>query len=281
MEWDDGIFEKRSSMRKTFLLVLGLGLMFFLGGCEDACSDVICANGGTCLAGDCSCTEGWTGDHCTEPIETVTAGCDDVSTITFDGYSYDLVQIGSQCWFAENLRSDNYRNGDAIPGELSDAQWGSVDSGAQAVYANDPANLTNYGRLYNAYAVNDVRGLCPTGWHVPTDEEWMALEMALGMSEADASGWKTRGSDEGLKLKSSPNDSPSWDGWNSSNFSGLPTGGRDFFGNYFNEGIFGYWWSLSSESEATAFRALGSGGGSIIRLTTSEQDGLAVRCLRD
>ena len=73
---------------------------------------------------------------------------------------------------AENLRTSKYRNGHAIPGNLSDDEWTSAISGAQAVYDNKKANLSTYGRLYNWYAVNDPRGLCPTGWHVPTDAEW-------------------------------------------------------------------------------------------------------------
>ena len=58
--------------------------------------------------------------------------------------------------------------------------------GAQAIYNNDASNLADYGRLYNWYAVDDARGLCPSGWHVPTDGEYMTLEMALGMSESEA-----------------------------------------------------------------------------------------------
>ena len=110
--------------------------------------------------------------------------CGGVSTVTYDGYTYDLVAIGDQCWFAENLRTEHYANGDAIPGELSDGEWSSTTAGAQAIYNNDASNLADYGRLYNWYAVDDARGLCPSGWHVPTDGEYMTLEMELGMSES-------------------------------------------------------------------------------------------------
>ena len=98
------------------------------------------------------------------------------------------MQIGEQCWFAENLRNEHYANGDAIPGELSNSEWNADDTnlGAQAIYNNDASNLADYGRLYNWYAVDDARGLCPSGWHVPTDGEFMTLEMELGMSESEA-----------------------------------------------------------------------------------------------
>ena len=116
--------------------------------------------------------------------------------IQYQGYDYATVLIGEQCWFAENLRSENYQNGDAIPANLSDSEWSSTTfSGALAVYGEDAGcsdsspdgdacdeewSLSEYGRLYNWYAVDDARGLCPSGWHVPTDGEWMTMEMAAG-----------------------------------------------------------------------------------------------------
>jgi hypothetical protein len=100
--------------------------------------------------------------------------CGGSTAVTFDGHTYALVSIGTQCWFKENLRSDNYRNGDAIPGNLKDRKWTSTSSGAQTVFgegtsgvydgsSDEVANLAAYGRLYNWYAVNDARGLCPGG----------------------------------------------------------------------------------------------------------------------
>ena len=136
------------------------------------------------------------------------AQCGGASTVTFDGHTYDLVAIGDQCWFKENLRSDNFRNGDEIPGNLNDGEWASTVSGAQAVYNNDPANLLIYGRLYNWHAVDDARGVCPSGFHVPSDEEWMMLEMSLGMTSAQANGIGWRGTDQGLQMKSATTDSP-------------------------------------------------------------------------
>lgn len=90
-------------------------------------------------------------------------------SVEYDGHNDATVQIGNQCWFAENLRSTIYANGDVIPGNLSDSEWIWSDVGAQAFYDNNPSNQFAYGRLYNWYAVNDERGLCPSGWHVPTD----------------------------------------------------------------------------------------------------------------
>ena len=115
--------------------------------------------------------------------------------VSYHGYDYETVLIGEQCWFAENLRSSSYQNGDDIPGDLSAADWELTNqnqSGAYSIYGEtdgscahfspciDPcdelASLEAFGKLYNWYAVNDGRNLCPSGWHVASDDEWAALE---------------------------------------------------------------------------------------------------------
>ena len=116
--------------------------------------------------------------------------------VSYQGYDYATVQIGDQCWFAENLRSENYRNGDAIPANLDVDAWTSATTGATCIYGegespcesnspnaddcNEDWSLGEYGRLYNGYAVNDERLLCPNGWHVPADDEWTVLIENLG-----------------------------------------------------------------------------------------------------
>jgi len=207
--------------------------------------------------------------------------CGGASTVTFDGYSYELVAIGDQCWFAENLRTEHYANGDEIPGELSNSAWSSTNSGAQAVYNNDASNLPDYGRLYNWYAVDDARSLCPSGWHVPTDGEYMILEMALGMieSEANTTGW--RGTDQGTQMKSSPSDDPSWEGTNTSGFSALAGGSRDYLGDFSPEGYGGYFWSSSPNGSNAWYRILVSGVTGVYRLNWYRRYGYSVRCVRD
>jgi uncharacterized protein (TIGR02145 family) len=209
------------------------------------------------------------------------AQCVGASTVTFDGHTYALVAIGNQCWFKENLRSDNYRNGDAIPGNLTDSQWVSTSLGAQAVYgegtstvyqgsSDEVANLATYGRLYNWYAVNDARGLCPTGFHVPSDGEWTVLENALGGSSV-----------AGTALKSSAADSPPWDGSNSSGFSALPGGYLYYDGYFSNLGYDGYWWSSSPLDSNAWSRYLYSGGSTVYLNYANVRDGFSVRCVRD
>ena len=117
------------------------------------------------------------GAECT-PETAFTCG----DPVSYQGYDYETVQIGEQCWFAENLRAENYRNGQSLLGELDGDAWQSAIEGAQAIYGNDPGNLIEYGRLYNGYAILDARGLCPLSWHVPSDSEWADLEILLGMA---------------------------------------------------------------------------------------------------
>jgi uncharacterized protein (TIGR02145 family) len=187
---------------------------------------------------------------------------------TFDGYDYDVVVIGDQCWFAENLRTENYNDGTAIPNETDDSTWEWLTTGAQCSYQNEDSNIATYGRLYNGYAVNTGK-LCPTGWHVPTDAEWTALTDTLGgLSVA------------GDALKSSESDSPDWDGTNSSGFSALDGGWRAD-GPFQYEGSNGYFWSSSPGTVGLGYRKLSSGSSEVGKLSNNPLFGLSVRCLRD
>tara|TARA_B110000003_G_scaffold99958_1_gene102151 strand:- start:2548 stop:3366 length:819 start_codon:yes stop_codon:yes gene_type:complete len=216
--------------------------------------------------------------------------------IEYNGYEYRTVRIGHQCWFAENLRTKNYVNGDAIPSNLSDSEWSTTNSGAVAVYgedagcdnyspdfdACDPAqSLEEYGRLYNWYAVDDSRGLCPTGWHVPTDGEWMTMEMALGMSEAEANGTGSRGVDQGTQMKTDCGWYNGGYGANSSGFSGLPGGSRSSNGFFNYAGGSGSWWGSSPDGSSAWFRYLDFNGGNVFRNFNSLRYGFSVRCVRD
>ena len=203
--------------------------------------------------------------------------CGGLSTVTYDGYTYDLVAIGEQCWFKENLRTEHYVNGDAIP----TWPWTGTTSGAVAVYNDDLGYLESYGRLYNWYAVDDYRGLCPGGWHVPTDGEFMALEMELGMSSSEANSTSWRGTDEGTQLKASASDSPGWNGTNSSGFSALPGGSRFYNGDFNSVGYYAYFWSSSPIGYSAWNRGLSSSNATVYRNDGNLRSGFSVRCVRD
>ena len=153
--------------------------------------------------------------------------------------------------------------------------------GAQAIYNNDASNLADYGRLYNWYAVDDARGLCLSGWHVPTDGEFMTLEMELGMSESEANSDGWRGTDQGTQMKSSPGDNPSWNGTNTSGFSGLAGGFRIHDGVPNALGGNGYFWSASSNGIGAWFRILSVEYFGVQRSEYNQGDGMSIRCFKD
>jgi uncharacterized protein (TIGR02145 family) len=174
---------------------------------------------------------------------------------------------------AENLNTSTYRNGDAIPTNIKNSQWRNTTSGAWAYY-NNASYACPYGKLYNGYAVNDSRNLCPVGWHVPSDKEWTVLTSYLG-GEDDA-GSKMKSS--GVQHWRSPNNGAS----NESGFSGLPAGCRHNAGIDITMGLNGYWWSVAQQGSYDAknfslyyyYSNLGCS-------SNNTQFGFSVRCLKD
>ncbi len=144
-------------------------------------------------------------------------------------------------------------------------------------------NDSIYGKLYNWYTTVDSRGLCPTGWHVPTDCEWMYLEGSLGMSVMDQETQGGRGTNEGGALKATTNWlSPNTGATNSSGFTALPGGYRSLNGSYNDIGISGYWWSSTENGSGNAWtRKLNYVSSNVNRDFDNKQNGFSVRCLRD
>ena len=191
--------------------------------------------------------------------------------ITYAGVGYSTVQIGDQCWFAENLRTTTYLNGEAIPQNLSGPEWGSTTSGAMAFYNNDNIHEMAFGALYNWFAVADARGLCPSGWQVPTDGEWTAMTDFLG-GEGVAGG----------QMKTTYGWGASGNGTNSSGFSGLPGGRRFFLNGFFdNAGDVGFWWSSSPDGSYAWGRVLDNYTEGFYRFNEFPEFGFSVRCVRD
>ncbi len=206
-----------------------------------------------------------------------------------DGNTYTTVTIGTQVWMKENLKVSKYRNGNAIPTNLDNPTWQNTTSGAYAIYNNDAANNTTYGKLYNWYAVADPRGLCPAGWHVPTDHDWQLLTKYLDPAAdttqccANIAGGmiKTIGTIEsGTGLWSSPNQ----DATNSSGFSGYPGGYRYFDGSFYYLGINSVWWTsteISAESAWNRFISYDQSSFNQKNPISGKVGGFSVRCLRD
>jgi uncharacterized protein (TIGR02145 family) len=139
--------------------------------------------------------------------------------------------------------------------------------------------------LYNWYVVDDSRNIAPEGWHVPTDEEWKALEMHLGMSQSEADEIGDRGTDEGGKLKEAGTthwNSPNTGATNSSGFTALPGGYRFYDGRFNNMGYNGYWWSATANYTGSVwFRLLQNSRSFVYRNTGHKQLGLSVRLVKD
>jgi len=191
--------------------------------------------------------------------------------MNYHGYDYATVQIGEQCWFAENLRNVYYANGDAIPGALSDSLWNITSQGAQAIYMSDSTMLASYGRLYNWYAVDDLRGVCANGWRVPTDIEYTVLTDFLGGQNI-----------AGNALKSAPTDTPSWNGTNESGFSALAAGYRFPHGPFAQAGVHtDIWTSTLNNSSLSWSRIIWGHQSAVSREAFNKHFGFAVRCLKD
>lgn len=182
----------------------------------------------------------------------------DVFTDSRDGQTYNIVTIGDQNWFAENL---NY--------EATDSWW----------YKDDEANGNVYGRLYTWDAATMA---CPGGWHLPTDDEWKTLEIFLGMSQSDADAIGMRGANEGEKLKSIS-------GWNSGigtdqyGFAALPGGERDQNGNFGYKGDFTALWTATphAEYEIAWYRFMDGGENRVGREDGNKLNGYSVRCIKN
>jgi uncharacterized protein (TIGR02145 family) len=207
-------------------------------------------------------------------------------TVTdIDGNTYQTIKIGNQWWMAENLKVTHYRNGEAIPNVTDNTDWAILTTGAYCNYDNNTVNIATFGRLYNWYALDDSRQIAPSGWHVPTDEEWKQLEMYLGMSQSDADNTDWRGADEGGKLKEEGTThwiSPNTGATNESGFTALPGGYRYFHGGIFGSmGYTGYWWSSTESSSNTWNRELRYDHSDVRRNAKDKRNGFSMRCIRD
>jgi len=219
------------------------------------------------------------------------APCPGMPTVTdIDGNLYNTVLIGSQCWMKENLKTTTYQNGTPIPNVTDPDDWGDLTTGAYVWYDNDISWKDKYGALYNWFTTIDANGLCPTGWHVPTHDEWTDLTNYIGGTS----------SPHGNELKScrqvnSPlgggcntSEHPRWNehgthyGTDDYGFSGLPGGYRNDSGYFDGVGYFGYWWSSAEYSSDNAWgRYLSYNFGYVNVSNYTKRAGFSVRCLRD
>jgi uncharacterized protein (TIGR02145 family) len=217
----------------------------------------------------------------------------------FDGNLYKTVQIGNQCWMRENMKTKHYSNGDTLVDGTGVGYYDPFDATKYWFdYANNPDISAVFGRLYTWTATMNgihgpnfsmIQGICPTGWHVPTDGEWQTLEIFLGMSPYEAAQWEWRGYDEGGKLKESGINHwlfPNIRATNESGFTALPGGAHSNEGFSFYLQYAGYWWAATPyeydpQYNAIYNRVLTFEISSIYRDTINRGMALSVRCMKN
>ncbi len=192
----------------------------------------------------------------------------------FDGNYYHLVKINNQVWFKENLKVTHYRNGDEIPNVIDETKWGKLTTGAYCDYDNNKSNSDVYGRLYNWFAVNDERKICPEGWHVSTRDDWSAL---IEFMEGDSiAGGKIK--ETGTAHWNSPNAVSS----KRNNFTALPGGARNQGGGFTGIKDYGDWWSSTEYNSGYAwYYYLSSVGMGFYSKSSNKENAFSIRCIKD
>jgi uncharacterized protein (TIGR02145 family) len=191
-----------------------------------------------------------------------------------DSNLYNAVIIGTQTWLGENLKTTRYNNGESIPNITDQTEWYNQLAGAYSNYDNNPSNGDIYGRLYNFYAISDPRGVCPSGWHIPSDAEWTTLVDNLGgmsiaggkIKEMGTTHWTSANPDE----------------TNDFGFTALPGGFRYFTGTFNAIGDFAYWWSSTEySSDYHWISYISQYSGYLLKNYYLKNYGLTVRCAKD
>ncbi|MFM1795090.1 MAG: hypothetical protein RL642_1475, partial [Bacteroidota bacterium] len=216
-----------------------------------------------------------------------------------DGNKYPTVILSNgQEWMSLNLRVKRFRNGEVIPDIQDGGQWAKLSTGARySSHPNTPAPInfyydTLYGQLYNYHAVSSPAGLCPAGWHVPTDSEWKLMEKALGMSatELDKTGWRgDQVANVAGKLMANPDQFdllPIWfqsGGTNESGFTAVSNGWRSATGRFMSEQEYfqSYWWTVPETGTKNAWaRGLDAGEWGVDRNLFDKKTGFSIRCIK-
>jgi uncharacterized protein (TIGR02145 family) len=210
--------------------------------------------------------------------------CPGNPAVPYEGQTYNTVQIFSQCWLRENLNA-----GIMIGANLNQTNNQVLE---KYCYGNQPDSCVKYGGLYQwdelmQYCLQQgTQGICPPGWHVPSDEEWKVLEGAVdsqyGIGDTIWDDWGYRGSEAGLNLKMGTGWLNNGNGTNLYGFSGLPGGIRYSDGHFNMAGEMGFWWtSTTSAGDDSWRRSLHCDAHGAGREGTFKNYGFSVRCLKD
>jgi uncharacterized protein (TIGR02145 family) len=205
-------------------------------------------------------------------LESILFGTYSISDI--DGNTYKTIKIGTQVWMAENLKTTKYSDNTPIPLESNRTIWANLTTPAYCYFNNDSATYApTYGALYNWYAVN-TGNLCPSGWHVPSAEEWMTLITYLGGTDIAGGKLKQRGYTHW--------NAPNTGATNETGFAALPAGIRAYSGSFGYMGEMGYWWTATHSSSIHAVqRGMSYDHSRVLISSYPKNSGYSIRCLRD
>lgn len=190
-----------------------------------------------------------------------------------EGNLYNIINIGDQFWMRENLKTTKYSDGTPIPMVTSDIDWAALATPAYCWYVNKVKYKDIYGGLYNWYAV-ETEKLCPTGWHVPSDDEWETLSEYLGGE--DVAGGKLK--EAGIEHWADPNVGAT----NESDFTALPGGSRRYDGLF--SGLTGHGtWRTSTIYDETRvmYRYIFYHSPNLYGKPNNKIAGFSIRCIRD
>jgi uncharacterized protein (TIGR02145 family) len=242
-------------------------------GCTSSCENDLNQDGSVAIDDILQLLSGF-GNACEN---TTIENCVDV--ISHEGYDYTTVEIGDQCWFAENCRFIPFVN-EPTQGDLFTPHVYVLGyEGQDVTEAQAHLSYATYGCLYNFAAIEQL-SLCPTDWHIPTDDDWGILEHFMGMDmlEVNDTGW--RGTTEGQQLK----DSALWNGQDVYQMAFLPGSFRGTNGTFSDqEGSFTYHWTSTSESSVVGLhRALNTYSSKVFRNNNLQKSaGVSARCVKD
>ena len=232
--------------------------------CMKGCMDPMACNYDPfAIMDDGSCEH----ESCADPIELLKCGYD----IGHEGYDYSTVLIGDQCWFSENCRYLPEVSPSSEESETDPYYYVYGYEGTDVTAAQATENYQTYGVLYNWPAVM-TEGICPTGWHVPSDAEFTQLTDFLGGEDIAGGKMKEAGYDHWPY--------PNTAATNSSGFTGLGGGSRYSGGFIYIENT-GYWWSASESGSHSWNRRLGRYNDDVYHYSSTRLNGFSARCVRD
>ena len=189
-----------------------------------------------------------------------------------DGNSYKTIVINGKEWMAENLKVTKYNDSTAIPFVSDSIAWADVTTPGYCMYQNKIENKDLYGLLYNYYVINS-KNVCPTGWHVPSDQEWADLTTYLGGAMTAGGQMKETGDGHWIGMNTLSS--------NASGFTALPGGVRDYDGVMVGQRFMEYWWSATEQSADFTYVRYLHNDAHCERSYILKNYGVSIRCIKN